>query len=133
MRFAVAGPLRPVVFCHCSQCRRQTGLHYAATEAADADLTITGETLRWYHASPDAGRGFCSTCGSALFWKREGSASTSIMAGALDQPSGLEAARHIYVADKPDFYEICDGLPQFEHRADVAAPLGSPPAILPEG
>jgi hypothetical protein len=49
-----------------------------------------------------------------LFWKRNGREQISIMAGAFDRPSGLVAESHIFVADKGDYYEICDGLPQFE-------------------
>jgi hypothetical protein len=92
----------------------QTGHFYAATDVADADLDVGGaDRLTWYAASPEAKRGFCSTCGSALFWKRNDSARTSILAGALELPTGLAAESHIFVADKGDYYEIGDGLPQF--------------------
>lgn len=36
----------------------------------------------------------------------------SIMAGCIDQPSGLQAVEHIYVDNKADYYVINDGLPQ---------------------
>lgn len=113
--FRITGPLREVVGCHCGQCRRQTGLFYAATEArvSDFELTDASGTLKWYRSSPEARRGFCSECGSALFWKGDGSATISIMAGSIDQPTGLKFGHHIYVADKGDFYEILDGLPQY--------------------
>lgn len=38
---------------------------------------------------------------------------TSIQAGSFDQPSGLVGGYHIFCADKGDFYEINDGLPQY--------------------
>lgn len=113
VRFTAAGPLRGVIFCHCTQCRKQSGHHYAATDVADGDLTLTGsENITWYVASDRARRGFCRTCGSALFWKANGSARTSILAGAFDKPSGLAGERHIFVAAKGDYYDIADGLPQ---------------------
>ncbi|EKF17934.1 GFA family protein [Nitratireductor pacificus] len=113
VRFRTSGPLRGVVYCHCSQCRKQTGLYYAATDVRDDDLTIEGaESLTWYAASDFARRGFCKVCGSALFWKRNGADQVSIMAGAFEQPTGLAADSHIFVADKGDFYTIDDGLPQ---------------------
>ena len=112
--FRVSGSLREIIACHCDQCRKQSGHFYAATSAADTDLTVEGsENLTWYAASPEARRGFCRDCGSALFWKREGSASTSILAGAFDKPTGLRIASHIFVGQKGDYYEIEDGLPQF--------------------
>lgn len=106
------GEIRPVVACHCSQCRKQSGLYYAATAADDENLTINGDTLKWYHASPDAKRGFCGECGSALFWKHEKEDFTSILAGSIDGDAGLEIEKHIYTIDKPDWYEITDGKPQ---------------------
>lgn len=115
VEFSVTGPLRDVVYCHCEQCRKQTGHFVAATRCDDAALTVTGEdALTWYEASSAAKRGFCATCGSHLFWKRHGSDATSVWAGSFNKPSGLKASRHIYVADKGDYYEICDGLPQVD-------------------
>ena len=115
VRFAAAGPLRGVVYCHCSQCRKQTGHYYAATNVADAGLSIEGaKNITWYSASAFARRGFCKTCGSALFWKLNEADETSVMAGAFDQPSGLKGEVHIFVRDKGDYYAIDDGLPQFQ-------------------
>lgn len=120
VRFSVRGPVRGVVYCHCTQCRRQTGHHYAATNVADADIEIDGaERLTWYRASGFARRGFCATCGSALFWKRDGADDISVMAGSFDTPSGLVGEMHIFVADKGDYYDIVDDLPRHErsHRS----------------
>ena len=115
VRFAARGPLRGVIYCHCSQCRRQSGHFYAATNVEDDCLEVTGaERLTWFSASPHARRGFCSTCGSAMFWKHEEEAYTSILAGSFDKPTGLRGEAHIFVPDKGDYYEIDDGLPQYE-------------------
>lgn len=112
--YVVRGPLREVVYCHCGQCRRQTGLYYAATNAADRDLTVHGaENITWYQSSEKARRGFCKQCGSALFWKYEGLDHISIQAGSFDKPSQLVAGYHIFCEDKGDFYEITDDLPQY--------------------
>lgn len=115
VRFTARGPLRGVVYCHCAQCRRQTGHHCAATNVRDKDLDVEGAPgLTWYRASATARRGFCATCGSALFWKGDGLDSTSIMAGSFDRPSGLKGAMHIFTADRGDYYDIADDLPQFD-------------------
>jgi len=114
VRFTATGPLRGVVYCHCSQCRKQSGHYYAATNVVDSDLSVAGgEKLTWFKASPYAKRGFCSVCGSVLFWKHNESDETSVMAGAFDSPSGLRGEVHIFVADKGDYYDITDGLPQY--------------------
>lgn len=116
VRFTTHGQLRNVVACHCSQCRRQTGLYYAATSVPLDRLSFDGgeETLGWYRASDRARRGFCRECGSALFWIADGAAEISIMAGSFDQPSGLVMGRHIYCDDKADFYDLPeDGAPRY--------------------
>lgn len=114
--FEVSGELRGVVYCHCSQCRKQSGFVFAATDVDEKYLKVSGEeNISWFQASDEAKRGFCKTCGSALFWKSLGSDKISIMAGAFDQPSGLSQDSHIFVSDKGDFYEIHDDLPQFAH------------------
>lgn len=112
--FQTQGELRGVIYCHCSQCRRQTGHFYAATNVADDRLDVTGaENVSWFSASAQARRGFCRICGSALFWKPVDGDYTSIMAGLFDQPTGLEGKCHIFVADKGDYYELNDQLPKF--------------------
>jgi hypothetical protein len=115
VRFTTRGPLRGVIYCHCTQCRKQSGHYYAATNVPDGSIVIEGgEGISWYRSSPDAQRGFCRTCGSALFWKRDGSDYTSVLAGSFDQPSGLRGASHIFTADMGDYYAIADGLPKNE-------------------
>lgn len=123
VKFKTNGSLRGVVYCHCSQCRKQTGLFYAATDIEDENIQVSGlDKVTWYAASDFARRGFCSVCGSALFWKRNDSSKISIMAGAFENPSELRSECHIFVADKGDFYEICDGLPQFD-RSTPSVPV----------
>lgn len=115
--FTVTGPVRSVIACHCRQCRKQSGHYFAATAAPDAAIAISGEdNVTWYRASETAQRGFCASCGSILFWKRNGSEQLSISAGSFDEPTGLRLERHIYCADKGDYYEIGDGLPQDQER-----------------
>ncbi len=114
VRFTTRGPLRGVVYCHCTQCRKQTGNFLAAANVATADIAVEGEdNVTWYAASSFARRGFCRICGSVLFWKRNGAEVVSVLAGAFDKPSGLKGESHLFVADKGDYYEIEDGLPQF--------------------
>jgi hypothetical protein len=115
VRFRTRGALRGVIYCHCSQCRKQSGHFYAATNVADADIVIEGtESITWYEASAFARRGFCKTCGSVLFWKPREDAYVSVLAGSFDEPTDLRGQCHIFVGDKGDYYSIDDTLPQFE-------------------
>ncbi len=108
--YTVTGPLRPVVACHCAQCRKTSGHYVAATSAPRESVAIAGE-VTWYASSDTARRGFCGTCGSSLFWDGAG-VNLSIHAGTLDEAPALAMAGHIFCADKGDYYEINDPLPQ---------------------
>ena len=110
MRFTTPGPLRPVIACHCSQCRKSSGHFVAATSAARDKVAITGE-VTWYQSSERARRGFFATCGSQMFWDGLGD-NLSIFAGCFDGATGATISGHIFCADKGDYYEITDGLAQ---------------------
>ena len=113
VRCRVAGALRDVVGCHCSQCRRMTGHFMAATASRLSDFALLSDAaLRWYEASAEARRGFCSACGSTLFWAGKGKDYISIAAGTLDDAHGLSFACHIFVADKGAYYQIEPNVPQ---------------------
>lgn len=113
VQFSVDGPLRDVVYCHCKMCRRSIGHVLAATACALPHLRVDGaDSLQWYQSSASARRGFCRVCGSNLFWVPASGTHVSILAGTLDDPTGLNAAAHIHVDTKGDYYSIDDGLPQ---------------------
>ena len=113
VRFSVEGELHAPDACHCSQCRRWSGHFWASADVPRSAVTIEGEdNLRWYQSSEKVRRGVCSTCGSALFWDVPGREKIAIAMGAFDKPTGTQLGIHIFVADKGDYYDIADGLPQ---------------------
>jgi hypothetical protein len=114
--YELTGELRLSVACHCGQCRKSSGHYWSATQVPAAQFTLTvSETLKWFASSPQAKRGFCSRCGSSLFWMHEGDkGAVSVASGTIDGVTGLITDKHIYVADKGDYYDIADDLPQFD-------------------
>jgi len=121
VRYEVRGPLRDVINCHCTMCRRLHGAFGAHSKAKKAAIAILEDSgLTWYATSERARRGFCRRCGSNLFWEPVGQDATGIVAGTLDQPSGLKTIGHIFVGEKSDFYNLSDDLPKFEGSSDGA-------------
>jgi hypothetical protein len=111
--FEVTGELAAPDACHCGQCRRQSGHYWASTNVARAALTVRGmDKVTWFQSSEKIRRGFCATCGSVLFWDPPHKDWTAIAMGAFDRPTGTWLEKHIFVADKGDYYEIADGVPQ---------------------
>lgn len=112
VRFDLSGDLRPVVICHCGQCRKWHGHYGAYTRVPTSALKIEDErSLAWYRSSEQARRGFCRDCGSSLFWERIGSDQTSVAAGTLEEPTGLDTRLQIFAEDAGDYYEIDDRIP----------------------
>lgn len=112
----IAGKLeRQPEACHCTQCRKQTGHFLAAVNVKRKDLAIHGEDkVRWYRSSEKVRRGFCSVCGSVLFWNPiiEGYEYIAVAMGLFDGPTGVRLSKHTFVGDKGDYYDIDDGVPQ---------------------
>jgi hypothetical protein len=116
VRFEVAGELPPPDACHCTQCRKQSGHYWVSTDVPKSDLTIDGvEHLSWFRSSEKVQRGFCSRCGSSLFFEPFQKDWIGVAMGAFDPPTGCRLGIHIFVAEKGDYYEITDGLPQNDH------------------
>lgn len=114
--FEVTCDLPPPDACHCSQCRKTSGHYWASTDVPRTAVTVRGaEALTWFRSSQKVRRGFCSTCGSALFWDPVEKDTIGIAMGAFERPTGTRLAIHIHVADKGDYYEITDGLAQNQH------------------
>jgi hypothetical protein len=114
--FEVDGELKPPDACHCDQCRRWSGHVLVAADIPRSALRVEGaENVRWYQSSEKVRRGFCSQCGSSLFFDpldRVKHDWIGVSMGAFDKPTGTHLAIHIFVAEKGDYYEIADGLPQ---------------------
>ncbi len=113
VQFEVAGPLTPPNACHCTRCRKHSGHFEASTDVLRTALTVRGtKSLSWFQSSKKVRRGFCITCGSSLFWDPVEKDWIAVSIGAFDPPTNTSLSMHIFVADKGDYYEISDGLPQ---------------------
>ncbi|RQO57281.1 aldehyde-activating protein [Paucibacter sp. KBW04] len=113
VRFQVDAPLKAPDACHCRQCRKHSGHFFASTDVPKRALRIEGEDqLSWYHSSAKVRRGFCKHCGSSLFFDPPARDWIGIAMGAFDSPTETHLEMHIFTAEKGDYYEIADGLPQ---------------------
>lgn len=115
VKFEISSKIDAPDACHCTQCRKQSGHFFASAEAPKDQVAVQGaENITWFQSSEKVRRGFCKVCGSSLFWDPVQRDWTAVAMGAIDTPTGLRLAKHIFVADKGDYYDIEDGLPQNE-------------------
>lgn len=90
IRYRARGAPSSVNVCYCTQCQRQTGSplpSFASYPEARVEL-LTGRPAT-YRSSSVAVRQFCSTCGSSLFWRRDGAQEVDIFLGTMDRPADL--------------------------------------------
>lgn len=94
--------------CHCSMCRRWAGGLLLAIGTNHIDWEGQ-EHIAVFASSEWAERGFCSKCGSNLFYRMTATKHqgfTSLAFGTLDDPSGLELKREWFIDNKPEAYAL---------------------------
>jgi hypothetical protein len=120
VEYEISGALGPIVFCHCSRCRKASGSAFNAISpvaAANFHIVKGQESLRGYRNNAGVYRMFCGTCGSQLFGKRESAPETvRVRIGTLDTPVDAKVSAHIFVGSKAEWDEIHDDVPQYEER-----------------
>jgi len=122
VRVEVRSPLGPIIYCHCSMCRRTTGTAFAtnATVMADAFHIVAGrELVREYESSPGRFRAFCSRCGSPVYGRGDRIPLVRVRLGGLDGDPGARAAAHIQVGSKAPWFDITDARERFEESAPL--------------
>ncbi len=84
----------------------------AATATDPRDLKFASDgSLRWFSPEPTVEYGFCSNCGSSMFWRIVGTTdSMSICAGVLNPPTGLRTVTALWLDDASDYAEPSPGI-----------------------
>ena len=108
-----AAPINERV-CHCRLCQKVIGAAFNARVLFRVDeVTIEG-SLAMVNTSPDLKRGFCSSCGTTMFSRRDSAGIIGITTGSLDDPTAFKPQMHIFTASKQPWVMLDDGLPQYE-------------------
>ncbi|TCS43749.1 GFA family protein [Reinekea marinisedimentorum] len=118
VRYQISGPITDVIYCHCSQCKKQSGSAFMAFGSVKhTALQISGaDSLQSYCASENAERKFCRNCGSTLFWQHcgnYGKTYSCFALGTLDTEFKPQDWQHYYTDDKASWFEIQDGHRQY--------------------
>jgi hypothetical protein len=129
VRFEIDSALGPVIYRHCSMCRRASGSAFATNASVRADgfrIVAGRELISEYASSPSSRRRFCSLCGSPLFGSiLSHPVIRRVRLGAIDSDPGARSAAHIWIGSKSPWFEITDHL---EHLDEAP-----PPAYLAPG
>jgi hypothetical protein len=116
VRFEIRGPIRSIVFCHCSMCRKAQGGAFAANgvvAAADFVMTAGEDALTAYESSPGKKKYFCRTCGSPIMSRSEARPhDVRVRLGTIDSDIVERPMAHIFATSKANWDQITDALPQ---------------------
>ncbi|MEX2963673.1 GFA family protein [Microbulbifer sp. TYP-18] len=117
VQYEISGKLGAVFNCHCSKCRRWHGAPFRSRASIDVSqfkLLSGKELLSTFKSSDNVTKYFCKVCGSPLHSTYENN--PDVIGVALGPLEGVESKpeANIFTASKASWYEICDGLPQYE-------------------
>ena len=94
--------------CHCNMCRKWGGGPLFAIECA-GDVNFEGdENISVFDSSEWAERGFCSKCGTHLFYRLKQQQYYTVPVGLLDDDENLTLEQQIFIDQKPKFYTFAN-------------------------
>lgn len=96
--------------CHCSMCRKWGSGPLLTIEAGTtSDIIIHNEQfVSRYQSSEWAERGFCSHCGSNLFYHLLPTDSYSIPIDLFDNQENSKLSLEVYYDQKPSYYDFAN-------------------------
>lgn len=117
IEFTAHARSRWMAHCHCSLCRRQSGAAFVTWTGFDETACAIADpagALRWYESTPGAQRGFCTHCGSALFFRsRRWPGELHVTVASLDTPLDRTPQAHVFWDTHVDWVAFGDdGLPR---------------------
>ena len=115
VRITASGEPFQVSWCHCRDCRRQTGAPAVVWAGfASGQVQISGEPKR-RRSSPHVIRSFCPECGTPMTYEDERlEGEFYVHAGLFDEADRLVPDRHAYVTSKLFWLHLEDGLTEFD-------------------
>ena len=96
-----------VAACQCRMCRRWSSGPYFEVTCTNVEFE-GAERISTIRSSDWAERGFCSRCGSNLFYHIIDSDEFQISAGLLDEPSDLRLTLQVFTDEQPRYYTLAD-------------------------
>jgi len=94
--------------CHCGMCRRWGGGPFMEVNCGD-DVSIDGkENVSVFDSSAWAERGFCSICGTHLFYRIKETKQHMMPVGLFGENDKLDFDTQVFIDEKPPYYRFAD-------------------------
>ena len=116
-----ARPKKPEMdVCHCEMCRRWSGGAWMTVECEPDIAFETDGALGIYGSSGHAERGFCTQCGTSLFWRMRDGSLLTVSAQVFDDPMQFRFVSEIFIDHKPPNYSFANAT-QKKTAAEIMA------------
>ena len=106
--FTVEEKNRHVGACHCGMCRGWGGGPLLAVECGTGVAFKGEENISVFDSSEWAERGFCSSCGTHLFYRLKESRQHFIPAGLFAEQQDFIFDHQVFIDKKPDYYSFAN-------------------------
>ena len=106
VRFVANNMTIKVGVCHCSMCRKWSSGPYMEVNCG-SNVEFSGtENITVYDSSAWADRGFCSICGSNLFYHLKDANEYMISVGLFSNDENLVFDHQVFIDVKPNYYSF---------------------------
>jgi hypothetical protein len=132
VRFTATPRDRNVGACHYGMRRRWSAGPFLVIDCGDTLQVENPACLGTYRSSEWAERGFCATCGTALFYRLIDKNLYFVSAEAFDDRDGYVLASQVIIDEKPAYYDFANHTHNMT-GADVFAAFAPPEAAQAKG
>lgn len=121
VRLTLLAPPLKVMACHCRECQKLSTSVFSITALVQRDdLRVEGELKDWQRSS-DSGNinaaKFCPHCGNRIYHYNPATPElVKLKPAILDDTSFLKPTAHVWVSEKPPWYNIPEGVEVFDRQ-----------------
>ena len=121
VRYELLSPPQKVLACHCKECQKLSTSAFSLTAFVSADsVRFEGELLQWNRMAESGNKSyakFCPRCGNRIYhFNPDQPDELKLKAANLSDTRVLQPQAHIWVSQKQDWFQIPEGVAQFDKQ-----------------
>lgn len=120
--FSAALPSMFCAHCHCEYCRAAHGAAFVTWTGVGAggfSIDRGAEALTWFASSEHSRRGFCSSCGTTMFYESDvAPGEMHIATACIETPLDKTPAAHVFIDHKVSWLDLAPGLKEIPGAAE---------------
>ncbi|MDO6704859.1 GFA family protein [Photobacterium sp. 1_MG-2023] len=119
--YSLLAPPKMVVACHCKECQKLSTSAFSITAMVDAENLVFEGVMSDWSRPADSGNTsaakFCPTCGNRIYhYDPNQPNAIKLKPSNLEDTRIIEPTLHVWTSEKQAWYQIPDGVKQFEKQ-----------------